>query len=134
MAFPEGWPPRIPSGQKNLRFRTTGTGTANFSDNAFLFHQDVSGNTYTPLPVVQPGDGVSKGTAPTVVPENPAGGGEMVYSEYIRITATGGVIAFSFDGTSIHGQVASGETRVMQRREAGIAVRGNTFTFTIEAW
>lgn len=39
MAFPAGWPPRTASGQKSLRFYLTGTCTANFDDNAFLFSQ-----------------------------------------------------------------------------------------------
>ena len=37
MALPAGWPPRTASGQKSLRVYLTGSGTANFDDNAFLF-------------------------------------------------------------------------------------------------
>lgn len=45
MAFPTGWPPPIASGMYSLRFAETGTTTANFSDNAFLFVlPDGSGN------------------------------------------------------------------------------------------
>lgn len=44
MAFPAGWPPKIPSGIYSLRFYKTGTATANFSDNAFIFsHPDGTG-------------------------------------------------------------------------------------------
>lgn len=37
MAFPAGWPPRTASGQKSLRVYLTGTATADFDANAFLF-------------------------------------------------------------------------------------------------
>ncbi len=38
MVFPLGWPPRPATQRRSIRFFATGTGTANFSDNAFLFN------------------------------------------------------------------------------------------------
>jgi len=37
MPFPLGWPPRPATSVRSLRFYVTGTATANFRDNAFLF-------------------------------------------------------------------------------------------------
>ena len=71
MAFPsEGWPPRPPSGTRSIRFYATGTGTANFSDNAFLFIDGTNANPFVPLPVVPPGS-----TAPVALGSFPVGTG-----------------------------------------------------------
>lgn len=39
MAFPLGWPPRAASSRRSIRFYADGTSTANYYDNAWLFHQ-----------------------------------------------------------------------------------------------
>jgi hypothetical protein len=150
MAFPTGWPPRKGSGQASIRFYQTGTATAAYADNGYLFIDGVGANPYTPLPYVRPGGDVSKKPTPvpTVIPTNPAGTGAagngvnssdapkaMIWSETIRIQNTGlGLITFSFDGTNDHGTVPAGETFTYSgRREAGIAIKGTT-DFTVEAW
>lgn len=149
MPFPAGWPPRVPSGVRNIRFFVTGTSTAGFDDNGFLFVDGTGANPYTPLPVVRPGAGVSNpmDPGPHVVPPVPAGTGEsrpgeakaMIWSQEIRITHTGGAgsLEFSFDGTNVHGVVTSTDpVLLMSRAEAGVAIRGSggTPTFRIEAW
>jgi len=134
---------------RNIRFYLTGTSTAGFDDNGYLFIDGVGANPYTPLPVVAPGAGVSNPAdpGPHVIPPLPAGTGEsrpnevkaMIWSAEIRITHTGGAgsLEFSFDGVNIHGVVeAASPVLLMSRHEAGVAIRGNggTPTFRIEAW
>jgi hypothetical protein len=136
MAFPtEGWPPRASTGVRSIRFYKTGTATANFSDNAYLFAQTTGANPYTPLPVVAPG------SLATVDVQNPSGTGRTgsdpiaaIWSQSLRITAVGGDIEYTFDGTNVHGKVLSGQVATYRNRfEAGIAVRG-AGTFHVEAW
>lgn len=147
MPFPDGWPPRVGSGRASIRFYTTGTATADFADNGFLFIDGVGANPYTPLPVVLPGDDVSRYPKPpaTVVPPNPAGTGEndsgspkaMIWSDSILIANTGGnPLEFSFEGTNVHGVVPAGETVIYtSRSESGIAIRSALgTTFRVEAW
>lgn len=147
MPFPNGWPPRSGSGRMSIRFYQTGTATAIFSDNGYLFVDGVGANPYTPMPVVLPGDDVSRfpQPAPTVVPTVPAGTGEndidspkaMIWSYAILITNTGAnPLEFSFDGTNVHGLVPAGEFREYSHRsEAGIALRSSAgTTFVVEAW
>lgn len=154
MAFPNTWPPRVPSGTRSLRVYLTGTTTALFSDNGFIFADVANANPYTPLPYVAPG-----GERTTVaVPATPWGSGKdnhdtnpdpaagpiiapppkMIWCRALLIRAgSGGAVEFSFDGTNVHGSVAaSGERLYFDRFEAGIALRGagGTPTFTIEAW
>lgn len=43
MPFPLGWPPRLPSGLRTFRFFESGTSTANYGDNAFLFAEAPTG-------------------------------------------------------------------------------------------
>jgi hypothetical protein len=147
MPFPDGWPPRIGSGRASIRFYQTGTATANFEDNSYLFVDGAGANPYTPLPVVNPGDDASRFPTPaaTVVPTVPAGTGQndpdspkpMIWSTILRVTNTGGnPLEFSFDGTNVHGEVPAGEYRDYSSRvEAGIAIRSALgATFVIEAW
>ena len=150
MAFPTGWPPRISSGQASIRFYQTGTATANYDDNGYLFIDGTGANPYTPLPYVRPGGDVSSKPTPppTVVPPNPAGTGAagngvnssdapkaMIWSESILVQNTGAaILTISFNGTDDHGTIPAGETRTfVGRREAGIAIKGSD-TFSIEAW
>jgi hypothetical protein len=56
MAFPDGWPPRRASGRRSIRFYKAGTLTANYADNAFLFIDEPSANTFTPVPYIRAGD------------------------------------------------------------------------------
>lgn len=97
------FPLPVADGIYSLRFYQTGTGTAAFSGNQWLFAHPVTGLT--------------------------------AWSKGIRVTATGGDMEISFDGTNVHGKIKSGATaEYWDRCEAGIAIRGNTFTFIIEAW
>lgn len=144
MPFPTGWPPRIPSGQKNIRFFKTDTATAAYADRAYLFADQPGANPYIPLPVVRPGEDVSKPgyTGPHDIGSNPAGTGQhgddphpMIWSEEIMVINNGGTpIFFSFDGVNDHGEVPAGESVLMSRREAGIAIRGAGNDFTVYAW
>lgn len=149
MPFPANWPPRAPSGVRSIRFYVTGTATANFNDNAWLFADDVGANNYTPLPEVKPGS-----TAAVVVPPSPWGAGApkgnpdpaagpilaqppaMLWCRGIRIVnAGGGTLEFSFDGTNIHGVIPANTTQeYFDRFEAGICVRGASAVFHVEAW
>jgi hypothetical protein len=149
MAFPDGWPPRVATGQRNIRFYMVVNPTsANFADNAFLFADQATANPYTPLPFVRPGDDVSNPhySGPHNIGANPAGTGQldkdaphpMIWSERIHITNTGGNdIEISFDGTNVHGVIPAGTTREYEdRREAGIALRspGGASSARVEAW
>lgn len=145
MPFPEGWPPKPATGVKSLRIRITGSGTADFADNAYLWIDQVAAsNPFTPLPIVEPGGGVSKPgyTGPHNVDTPPVGSGVdsdgnkgSIWSSHIAIEATGGALEFSFDGTTIHGIVPDGQRyEFSDRYEAGICVRGASATFVIEAW
>lgn len=166
MALVAGFPARQPSGQTSIRVYISGTTAgAAFDDtgNSFVFIDQPGANPYTPLPVVEPGDDISKKGNPgvkTVIPPNPAGTGEnyltddpslpvgqgyltqpsvkaYIWAENIRIENTGATnpLEFSFDGVNVHGIVPAGEIReYFGRREAAIAVRSTTTTFVIEAW
>lgn len=150
MAFPTGWPPRPSPGYRSLRFFAEGTATVNFADNAFLFIDGTSANPYTPLPVVLPGDDVTRLPKPpaTVVPgSGPFGGGQndlgstkpMIWCFQMQIRMkTGTRLEFSFDGTNVHGVILATDASTplpFQRSEAGIALRGAAGeTFIVEAW
>jgi hypothetical protein len=158
MPLPTGWPPRVATSIRSIRVYLTGTATAAFADNAFLFSQATSANTFIPTPYVPPGqESAVPGWTPTVVPAPPFGGGAgtpgefntdprlnppipppptpMIWSKSIKITNSGGAILFfSFDGVNIHGQVAANSVFwYWDRYEAGIALQGST-AFVIEAW
>lgn len=160
MAFPTGWPPRPASGVRSIRFFVSGTGTANWSDNAYLFVDDVGANTFQPTPYVPPGSsgpGVTAAVGDRSTPGSPMGTGEnpndvlpgetvgnvkkQIWSNTIRIINDGGGdLQFSFaapDDTStlIQGVVKANEELVYrQRHEAGIALRGAGVNFRVEAW
>lgn len=143
MTVPTSWPPRPASGRRSIRFYKTGSLTANFADNCWIFGDAANNaNPYTPLPEVVSGISGS----PTVVPPTPWGGGtndpgspvSMIWSGAIRVTVTGGDLEFSFDSANppviVHGKVLSGSSVVyLDRFESGMAVRG-TGTFYVEAW
>lgn len=151
MAFPVGWPPRPSPGYRSLRFFVEGTATLDFEDNAFLFIDGVGANPYAPLPVVRPGDDLSRFPQPaaTVIPNSgPFGGGEndpgsvkaMIWSFQLQIRMKAGArLEFSFDGVNVHGVILAGDASTplpFQRSEAGIAIRGGAGgeTFVVEAW
>ena len=133
MPFPAAWPPRVASGRHSLRFYATGTATAAFADNAFMFKDGAGANPFTPLPQIDP-------LTPTVVPPTPFGSGPatentplpQIWAQTIRIVAAG-VLEISFDGTNVHGKVDTTEAIYRNRFESGISVRGSG-VFTIEAW
>lgn len=136
MPFPAGFPPRSPSNRRSIRFYVSGSATANFDDSAYIFAQDTGANTYTPLPIIAPGDV----TTPVHVgsPSSPVSTDAelLVFSGSIRIyNDGGGDLEFSFDGTNVQGVVkASKDALYNFRYEAGIAVRGAGIAFRIEAW
>jgi hypothetical protein len=141
MAFPTGWPPRVASGMRNIRFFLKGTSGGGFDANAYLFADQDAANPYTPLPDVRPGEDVSAPdyNGPHVVPPTPAGTGQheddphpMIWSEAIRVINYGPTdLEISFDGVNVHGIVSGRILPILEveqifyeRREAGIAVRG----------
>jgi hypothetical protein len=135
----------------------TGTATTAFSDNAYLFSQVTSANTFTPTPYVPPGqEAAVPGWAATQIPVPPMGGGQnandavpdprlnppvagpplpMIWSNGIKISNTSGtLLLFSFDGVNTHGQVLGNSVVIYWTRfEAGIALKGGG-TFVVEAW
>lgn len=150
MPYPTGWPPRVASGQRNIRFYVADTATAAFSDRAYLFGDQLTANTYVPLPDIRPGEDVSAPdySGPHDIGANPQGTGQhgddphpMIWSENIRILNFGATnIEFSFDAAgTVQGvvppQTANGPGEViMERSEAGIAIRGAGNDFVVEAW
>jgi len=135
MAFPTGWPPRVPSGIRNIRFFQLGATGGGFDANAYLFIDGVGANPHTPLPTVRAGEDVSTPdySGPHNVDSLPAGTGEqgddpkaMLWAQNIIVHNDGTTdLEVSFDGTNVHGIVPAGEERnYYDRREAGIAVRG----------
>jgi hypothetical protein len=136
MAFPPSWPPRVPTNVRSLRFFVTGTATANFSDSAFMFAEQLTANPYTPLPVLQAGSDAS-----IVVPSafgagrnSPIDPAVQIWSGTMRICATAD-LEFSFDGVTVHGHLYADEEFVYRNRfESGVAVRGVGAVFRIEAW
>jgi hypothetical protein len=157
MPYPLGWPPRVASGIRSIRVYIEGVATASFADNAYLFSQVNSANTFTPTPYVRPGqESAAPGWQPTVVPLNPMGGGQipqdanpdpvlnppvpppptpMIWAKSIKISNLSiAALYFSFDGTNVHGQVAPSTVFMYwDRYEAGIALLG-LGAFAIEAW
>lgn len=161
MPFPTaGWPPRQPrAGARSLRVYISGTATANYSDNAYLFVDIAGANPYSPTPVVMPGS-----STPVTLPSQPMGTGaaatdvnhsqtdpalqpppyHAIWSNSIRICNDGGnPLEFSFDatadsgaGATIHGKLLAAESVIYrQRYESGIAIRSALgTTFRVEAW
>lgn len=146
MAFPAAWPPRVSSGVRSIRFFTSGTATANFSDNAFMFIDGAGANTFTPAPNVPYGSNATttnpitpSGTGAATVASAMVGGpAPQIWASSIRLCNDGAnSLEFSFDGTNVHGRLLTGEEVTYRGRyEAGISVRyvGGATTFRIEAW
>jgi len=141
MPLPTGWPPRVSSTRRSIRFYATGTATTDFDDNAFLFVDAAGANTYTALPVIAPGS--STVTALGAAPYGTGSAGSepkpMIWSTGIVVRNLGGTnpLEFSFDGLNVAGTVLINETRTFYDRfEAGIAIRttSGTSLFTVEAW
>lgn len=139
MPFPAAWPPRVASGRRSIRFFVSGTGTASFEDNAYMFLDGAGANTFTPSPNVPYGSGsaVSNPLTPTGTGNTQA---PVIYPQIwagtIRVYNDGSApLEFSFDGTDIHGRLLGGEVFSYRNRfEAGIALRGNGVAFRVEAW
>lgn len=152
MAFPTiGWPPSPASGVRSLRFYAAGTTTANWSDNAYLFIDDVGANPYVPMPVLAPGSlaqvnvGVRIGTGVAGASGSPMGTGfslldvvpgetsqrkASIWSGTIRIcNDSANIIEFSFAAaddasTLVQGSLRANEQVIYRNRyEAGIALR-----------
>lgn len=143
MAFPTPWPPRPPSGIRSIRFFTSGTATANFSDRAYLFIDGSGANPFTPGVPTTTSEGVTNNPlTPTgtgsqgVVSQLTASERPLIWSGNIRIFNDGnGDLEFSFDGVNVHGRLLKGEYHMYRNRyEAGISVRGSGHAFRIEAW
>lgn len=142
MAFPPSWPPRFPSTARTLRFYVTDTATANFSDKAYMFAEQTGANPYTPLPVIAPGSNTTvdvsntAGTGLATPNSNGStGAAAQIWSSRIRICVATADLEYSFDGVNVHGKVKVGENFLYtERRESGIAVRGATAVYRIEAW
>jgi hypothetical protein len=161
MAFPVGWPPRPSSGVRSIRFYVTGTTTANWSDNAFLFVDDVGANTYLPTPVIAPGSSTVVAIGDRSLSGSPMGAGlsasdvlpgdtvgqtkNLIWSNSIRIANRGSnTLEFTFgaltDGSSlVQGSLIANESVIYrQRYEAGIALRfpaaGAGSAFIVECW
>lgn len=66
---------------------------------------------------------------------HPTDATKQAWSQGIRIRATVADLEISFDGTNVHGRVASGATaEYYDRHEGGIYVRGTGSVFFLEAW
>ena len=149
MPYPAGWPPRPASGVRSIRVFITGTTTANFSDNAYLFFDIAGANQVTPNTQLTPRSVNPSWNQPTTTgtvsqsgspsgnssPTGTATGGPnsgqatnidypMIWSNGIRIINDGASsLQYSFDGTNVAGIVKAGEDLYYYNRfEAGIAV------------
>jgi hypothetical protein len=150
MAFPVGWPPKPTDTIRSFRFYQSGTTTANFSDNAWLFGDAATVNQ--PLPYVAPGS-----LAPVVVPQSWGGGQNpndaangvavpkrTLVGRFFRIyndaaAGSGAIIEFSFDGTTVHGTVYENSVNEYEdRAESGLCIRTKFGTanspFRVEGW
>lgn len=153
MPFPVGWPPRPATGIRSIRFFASGTTGVAFSDNAFLFSDMPTASTLNPTPVAKPGiqtTGIESPMGGGQVPENarpdlpptPPGYADphpMIWASTIRVWNDGAAaIEISFDGATVHGEVAAGKEWICRNRyEAGISLRGKAFAlvaFRVEAW
>lgn len=151
MAYPDGWPPRRGS-NRSLLFYQNGTGTANFSDNAWLFPILTE-----PLPYLKPGstDTIAVGNQTTAVGV-PMGGGRAKEDKntstsdpalqpppvphgcsrgiYICNVGASNRLEFSFDNGNVHGVVLpEKDITFTDMYHGGISVRGVT-EFIIIAW
>lgn len=141
MTFPANWPPPVGANRFSLRFYVTDTATANFVDKAYNF---ADGGTVVhaikPYPTVDPGEAPDVFTLPVssdVVPAPPFGTPTaFLWASSIRICNDGGgTLSYSFDGVNVHGTLKANEQVIYRNRhEAGIAVKGASAVFRIEAW
>lgn len=159
MALPADWPPRPATSQRSIRAFKEGTSTDAYADNAYLFRDLVSANTYTPSPATKPGSSEQADYGTVARSGTPMGGGAphpqydvlpgetaaslpkpMLWAQTILVQNTGpNPLRISFDGTNDHGLIPSGNTRVYRNRyEAGLALKsgnlGQATTFIVEAW
>lgn len=145
MALPPGWPPRPATNHRSIRFYKSGLATANFADNAYLFYDSPSANTYTTSPIVPPGSLVpvalgdaTKGGTPAIGPDTTDPGYKpMIWANTMMIFNDGGAdLEISFDGTNVHDKVTiADKVHVCRNRhEAGISVRGAGASFRVVAW
>jgi hypothetical protein len=145
MPFPTGWPPRPAGNTRSIRFYKSGNATANFADNAFLFIDGVSADTYSKTPVVAPGDLTPVAFGDGTKSGTPAGASDnldpatkpMIWCNTLVICNDGGAdLEVSFDGFNVHDKIPIAEKlRICRNRhEAGIAVRGAGAAFRIIAW
>lgn len=157
MPFPVGWPPRPSTSVRSIRFYATGTSTAAFADNGYLFIDGLGANTYTETPVVTAGGERelvpdAGATPPRPEVSTPMGGGQhgsdpkpQIHANTIRVQNFGvNAIEISFDGTNVHGIIPGTvgavpvERTFRNRFEAGIALRfpvaGAASLFAVEAW
>lgn len=150
MPFPAGWPPRPNSGRRSIRFFVTGTTTANWSDNAYLFIDDVGANTFQPMPFIKPGELTVVNVGDRNIPGSPMGTGSnpndilpgdilghvkpLVWANSIRICNDSGVnsLEYSFAVTGdaagpalpVQGVLRPNQKLLYRDRyEAGIALR-----------
>jgi hypothetical protein len=146
MAFPAGWPPRPAGNTRSIRFFKSGNATVNFSDNAYLFIDGVSADTFTKTPVVAPGDLTPVAFGDGTKSGGPAGGSNnldpatkpMLWANTIVVyNDSGADLEISFDGVNIHDKILAAEPTqwhlYRNRHEAGIAIKGNG-AFRIAAW
>jgi hypothetical protein len=113
MAFPEGWPPRPASGRRSIRFfiDTGVNATADFADNAYLFSDGISANTFKQTTTLTAGD--EKKPTPVGAPDpifdaggSPLGTGRHPGDAYsfnpnLFMRQLGGATAFAFAGSTV---------------------------------
>jgi len=159
MPFPPGWPPRPSPVRPSLRFYVSDTATVAFTDKAYLFFDQAGAFPYKPTPWVRPGSTDPVHVGDTTVSGSPMGGRQIAEDaappSHQNPPATqqasphpnawcfqllvrnhgGGDLEISFDGTTVQGLVPTGETRIYERHESGVAVRSPAgVVFSIEAW
>lgn len=146
MPFPAGWPPRPAGNTRSIRFFQSGIATANFPDNAYLFIDGVSADTFTKTPVVAPGSLTPVAFGDGTKSGGPAGASDnldpttkpMLWANTIVVyNDSGAILEISFDGTNVHDRILAAETPsyhlYRNRHEAGIAIKG-AGAFRIAAW
>ncbi len=132
MAFPSGWPPRRASGHRSIRFYKAGTLTANYEDNAYLFVDGATANTFTPIPYLKAGDTrrvhVGEGAGSPYGTSERAEDGEHFRPDVFQRGFGGGAAAFTRVGTK-----ATGILRGTGNPADGDTVTIDTKTYTFQA-
>ncbi len=163
MPFPTGWPPRPASNTRSIRVFISGTTTANWGDNAYLFIDIVGANTYLPTPFSPPGSSLPIAVGTRFISGSPMGAGAdpsgvqpgdtigvqkpSIWANTVRVANRGAsIVQISFGGidsteigTQIHGSLIANESVTYRTRiESGIALRfpegGSPSAFIVEAW